>query len=146
MCSDALSKIDKGVNDNRFGPSSKEEVLPFVSKHIMPGTQIFSDGLRAYRDNLVKMGYPGSEYVSHKDGEFVRTCTDGEKCHTNSIDGLWGLLKADLRYRLKLQSWECMSLPGRGTMLGLLDGTVLRHSWTYVVLDLMCLLTFCALK
>ena len=91
--------IDRGLlKAPAFRPSSKAEVLPFVSKHILPGTRGFSDGLRAYRDNLVNMGYPGSETVSHKEGEYVKKLADGVSCHTNTIDGLWAHIKGHLRY------------------------------------------------
>ena len=91
-------KLDREGCGNRFGPSSKDEVLPFVEKFVVKGSRVFSDGLRAYRDNLVGMGYPGSECVSHKEGEYVKEVSGGVLCHTNTIDGMWGHVKGHLRF------------------------------------------------
>ena len=64
------------------------------------GSIVCSDRLRAYRDNLGKMGYKWAG-VDHKSGEFIRhdpiyTPTNKKKLlpvSSNMIDGLWGPLK-----------------------------------------------------
>ena len=46
-------------------------MLPLVEKFVQKGSIVCSDRLRAYRDNLGKMGYKWAG-VDHKSGEFIR--------------------------------------------------------------------------
>ena len=73
----------------------KAEVMPtvsakalqrFVTSHIHPKTQVYSDGNRGYR-GLRKRGYP-LEQVNHSVGEYVR-----DMAHTNGIESFWAMLK-----------------------------------------------------
>lgn len=76
------------------GAAPAEEVIPRVTRWVEPNSTVFTDGLRAYLQ-LKKHGYD-HDYVKHCEGQWVKQRGD-VKCHTQSIDGLWGRLKAWLR-------------------------------------------------
>ena len=56
----------------RFGPTRKDEVLPLMEKFVQEGSIVCSGRLRAYRDNLKKMGYKWAG-VDNKNAEFFRS-------------------------------------------------------------------------
>ena len=80
---------------SRFGPARASEVLPLVREHIEPDGIIISDRLRAYRENLPKLGYKWRS-VNHSEGQYSTTA-DGLRIHTNTIDGHWGQWKNVMR-------------------------------------------------
>lgn len=61
-----------------------------INKFIKKGSTVFTDGLWAYR-HLPKHGYP-HDFVDHAKNEYVRG-----NVHTQTIEGLWGGLKARLK-------------------------------------------------
>ena len=73
-------------------------VIPRVQRWIEPGSTVFTDGLRAYKQ-LPKLPQKYKhDYVCHNEGEWTKeTSCCQEQCHTQAIDGLWGRLKAWLR-------------------------------------------------
>ena len=86
-----------GSGRHRFGPAKATEVLPLVTKCVRPGSIIMSDGLAAYKRNIIKMGYR-HHYVSHQDGEYAkRTDSFYGVVHINTIEGIWGNYKNFLR-------------------------------------------------
>lgn len=64
----------------------KTLVLDFVARAVRPGSHVFTDGFRYYRD-LSKIGYRHA-WVDHNAGEYVK----GD-VHTNGIEGFWGFMK-----------------------------------------------------
>ena len=54
-----------------FGPAKADEVLPLVSKCVLPGSSIFSDELAAYKKNLTEMGFT-HDYVKLEKGQYVK--------------------------------------------------------------------------
>lgn len=64
----------------------KSIVLEFVSRAVVPGAQVFTDGFPYYRD-LKALGYR-HEWVDHNAREYVR----GD-VHTNGLEGFWGFMK-----------------------------------------------------
>ena len=89
--------------DHRFGPAKADEVLPLVSKTVALGTIIFSDGLAAYKNKLVEMGYK-HDSVSHQAGEYAKNSRKkqlkGLRVHINTIEGVWGNFKNWIRGKL----------------------------------------------
>uniref|UniRef100_A0A915J066 ISXO2-like transposase domain-containing protein n=1 Tax=Romanomermis culicivorax TaxID=13658 RepID=A0A915J066_ROMCU len=61
--------------------NSREILFPLIEKHIPKTTKLYHDGLATY-SNLDDLGYFHNK-------EFVGS--DG--MHTNTIEGLWGLIK-----------------------------------------------------
>ena len=95
----AMLHIFKKLNSDghhRFGPAKASEVLPLVSKTVVPGSIIFSDGLAAYKNKLVEMGYK-HDFVSHQAGEYAKNSRKkplkGLRVHINTIEGVWGNFK-----------------------------------------------------
>jgi transposase-like protein len=71
-------------------PNAKRRTLiPIIRSQVKTGGSIYTDGCKSYRI-LPKLRYH-HEWVDHDAGEFVR----GD-VHTQTIDGLWGLLKTHL--------------------------------------------------
>lgn len=65
---------------------TREVLIPLIQKHIIPGSEIWSDGWAAYR-NLSSLGFV-HKVVNHNE-EFV--AEDGT-C-TNAVEGYWARLK-----------------------------------------------------
>ena len=87
ICFCPFQKLTK-TGSHRFGPAKAAEVLPLVAKCVKKGSIVFSDGLRAYKSKLKRMGYQHSS-VNHQSGEYARQSSqyDGVVVHTNSIEG-----------------------------------------------------------
>jgi transposase len=64
----------------------REDLLPIVSKRVLPASTVYTDEWRAYND-LGKMGYQHSR-VAHAQKVYV----SGD-VHTQSIEGFWSLVK-----------------------------------------------------
>ncbi len=68
-------------------PDVKRRTLaPMVERHVMTGSNIFTDELRSYHD-LPQRGY-NHRAVSHRRGVYVVA-----DVHTNTVEGFWNLLK-----------------------------------------------------
>ena len=74
-------------------------VIPVLTRHIMPGCTINTDGAHVY-NHLNQMNYVHN-VVIHKDN-FVNPLTGH---HTNCIEGFWG----NLKMKLKEYSWKSTS-------------------------------------
>ena len=87
-----------------FGPATAAEVLPLVTKCVLAGSIVFSDGLIAYKNNLKKMGYQ-HDYVNHQKGEYAKTATVFDSVvHINSIEDAWSCYKNFLRGKKGIKS------------------------------------------
>ena len=84
----------------------RETLLPLIKRHIRPGTIIYSDGAPMYH-SLEHEGYH-HDVVIHEE-EFTTINEHGQLVHTNSIEGWWGNIKAELKRM-------------RGTSPGMLPG------------------------
>ena len=70
--------------------AGKEALMPHIARHVIPGTRISTDEFVTYQ-GLSKLGYP-HKTVNHSKKEYVRGRT-----HTNTVEGLWSLLKRSIR-------------------------------------------------
>ena len=90
-----FNKLD-GKGHHRFGPAKASEVLPLVAKTVSAGSIVFSDGLAAYKNKLVEMGFT-HDFVSHQAGQYAKNSRKkklkGIRVHTNTIEGVWGNFK-----------------------------------------------------
>lgn len=68
---------------------SMDYIRKTLSRRVIPGCHIFTDGYKMYR-GLNDHGYYQT-YVDHDGGEYVRGIV-----HTNNIEGFWGILKRKL--------------------------------------------------
>jgi len=84
--------IAKAVRD-----VSKKTIYPLIRKHVVPGAVIYTDEYRVYEgiSKIRVKGGPGgtpANYkhfrIKHADGVYVRG-----HIHTNSVEGLWSLIK-----------------------------------------------------
>lgn len=69
----------------------RDTVLPIVREHVAAGSEVFTDEYVIYR-TLPEEGYL-HDTVNHKAGEYVRYREDGEKVHTNEMEGFWSYPK-----------------------------------------------------
>ena len=76
------------------GAAPAEEVIPKLQRWVAKGSTVYTDGLRAYV-RIKNMGYK-HDHVKHSAGQWVKE-TGQHSVHTQSVDGLWGRLKAFLR-------------------------------------------------
>ena len=89
-----------------------------MEKFLKKGSIVCSDRLRAYRDNLHKMGYQWAG-VDHKNAEFLRhdpihTSTGKKKLlpvSSNIIDGLWTHVKEFFLHHRAVQHQRYPFLP-----------------------------------
>lgn len=65
----------------------KHSLMPVVQQHVLPGTNVHTDGLRSYA-SLGQCGYR-HEKVNHQIGQYVSPTG----CTVNSIEGFWAMLK-----------------------------------------------------
>ncbi len=79
--------------------NSHADLLPLIKKHIDTTVDIFHDGLATY-GNLATEGYRHFE-VNHS-LEF----STPEGIHTNTIEGLWGLVKQRISRMHGLKSYD----------------------------------------
>ena len=87
---------------------TKKALWPIIQANVLPQTTIFSDGWRAYR-KLPTLGYKHA-WVDHSKN-FVDP--QNPTLHTNSVEGLWGVIKKwlpksgayNLANNLKLFLW-----------------------------------------
>jgi transposase len=86
--------IAKAVKD-----TSRDSIYPLVSKHVVPGSVIYTDEYPVYDGIPMFQKHGNSWYptyqhrtVRHSDGECVR----GD-AHTNSVEGFWMLIKTGIR-------------------------------------------------
>ncbi len=71
----------------RIVPEVKRRTLsPLVEKHVLTGSNVFTDELKSYHD-LTEKGFVHKS-VSHRSGVYVV----GD-VHTNTLEGFWNLLK-----------------------------------------------------
>ena len=100
------------------GAAPADAVLPLVERWVEEGSTIFTDGLRAYlRLPKLKGKDYKHHYVRHDRGEWVaEDSVQGQKVHTQGVDGMWGHLKTWLRTR-------------RGVRKGWLKGYVASFEW-----------------
>jgi transposase-like protein len=66
----------------------KDTLEPIVIHHVAPGSIVYTDEHLAYRDLPHRFDH---STVRHSRGEYVRGAT-----HTNSIEGVWALLKRQI--------------------------------------------------
>lgn len=67
--------------------ASSKELVGYIRKHVVPGATVYTDQLNAY--NTVGKGRRyNHRRILHSAGEYVR----GD-IHTNSVEGLWSLIK-----------------------------------------------------
>ena len=67
--------------------ASSKELVGYIRKHVLPGATVYTDQLNAY--NTVGKGRRyNHRRILHSAGEYVR----GD-IHTNSVEGLWSLIK-----------------------------------------------------
>ena len=69
---------------------SAATLLPIIKEHVNSGSEIYTDGFKAY-DGLVDAGYKKHYRVIHSKNEFA----NGRK-HINGIENFWGLAKTRL--------------------------------------------------
>lgn len=69
-------------------------LLPLIRRHILPGTQIISDGWAAYR-GIGRLGMAYVHDIVVHDVGFVNPLDSN--VHTNTIEGLWSLVKKKFR-------------------------------------------------
>ena len=80
-----------------FSGVTAEEITPFVQKHVVKGSTIYTDEFQSYkrlsmlRDENGKRVYRHRR-IRHNDGVYVR----GD-IHTNSVEGFWMLVKTGIR-------------------------------------------------
>ncbi len=79
--------------------NSREDLLPLIKKHISTTVPVYHDGLATYSSLHVE-GYKHFE-VNHS-LEF--STSDG--VHTNTIEGLWGLMKQRIARMHGLKSYD----------------------------------------
>ena len=65
---------------------SKKELLPVIRGHIKEGSEVFTDGWRAY-DGLITDGYRHHR-INHDGNEFAHG-----RNHVNGIESFWGYAK-----------------------------------------------------
>ena len=70
------------------GPPTADEVHPFASTWVQPGSTVYTDGARAHEVLAAKLSWTHHTII-HKKGEWVRN-VGTKKVHMNKIDGLWG--------------------------------------------------------
>ncbi|KAF8356938.1 hypothetical protein PRIPAC_91933 [Pristionchus pacificus] len=71
----------------------KETLLPLIEENIAPGSRIISDGWKSYFDiGQLPSGYH-HDVVNHT--KYFKDPVSG--AHTNTIEGLWALLKQPLK-------------------------------------------------
>jgi transposase-like protein len=68
----------------------KRTLMPIITRHIAPGSTIYSDGYQLYQET-VHEGYI-HDFVDHHQHEYARGDVS-----TNAMEGFWGLLKRRLR-------------------------------------------------
>lgn len=69
----------------------RDTVFPIVKAHVAEGTEVFTDEFRVY-DTLSEEGYR-HDTVCHSEGQYVKYRRDGEKVHTNEMEGFWSYPK-----------------------------------------------------
>lgn len=72
-------------------------IQPLIQRYVQPGTLIYTDEYTIY-SRLVGWGY-AHKTVNHSQGEYARD-EDGDdfhEVHTNTIEGVWSLLRSWLR-------------------------------------------------
>ena len=67
---------------------TKKALWPIVQAHVLIGTDLITDGWRAYR-RLPEIGYP-HRWINH---DLYYVHPDDATLHTNGIEGLWGKFK-----------------------------------------------------
>ena len=75
----------------------QQTIQPLIQQHVQPETLIYTDEYNIY-SRLVQWGY-SHKTVNHSQGEYARD-EDGDgfhEVHTNTIEGVWSLLRAWLR-------------------------------------------------
>ena len=86
---------------------TKKALWPIVQAHVLLGTDLITDGWRAYR-RLPEIGYP-HRWINH---DLYYVHPDDATLHTNGIEGLWGKFKRWLpqsgRYNLEEYMWLFM--------------------------------------
>ena len=76
----------------RVVPNCKRDtVLPIIKEHVAEGGEVFTDEFSIYK-TLSDEGYQ-HDTVCHKDGQYVKYRADGEKVHTNEMEGFWSYPK-----------------------------------------------------
>ncbi|MHA1564075.1 MAG: IS1595 family transposase [Alphaproteobacteria bacterium] len=70
--------------------AGKEALMPLIIHNVLPGTRISTDEFGSYM-HLAKHGYEHGT-VNHGKGQYARGLT-----HTNTIEGLWSILKRSIR-------------------------------------------------
>ena len=85
----------------------KATLLPIIRDHVAEGSIVYHDDWAAYGQLHTDLDFRHYSVV-HK-YNFVQTHEDGSVVHTNTIEGLWGNLKAKLKY---LHGTSRTKLPG----------------------------------
>lgn len=69
----------------------RDTVLPIIKAHVAEGSEVFTDEFRVY-DTLSEEGYR-HDTVCHSAKQYVKYREDGEKVHTNEMEGFWSYPK-----------------------------------------------------
>ena len=86
-----IASRENGQIEAHAVPNTKSRtLLPIIENEVSKGAQIYTDEYRVY-NSLHKMGY-GHEKVLHSHNIYVMG-----KCHTNTIDGFWALVKNGIK-------------------------------------------------
>ena len=78
--------VAKVVDDTK-----RDTLLPMIQEAVEEGTEVFTDEYSAYA-TLTKEGY-AHDTVKHGERQYVKYRVDGEKVHTNELEGFWSYPK-----------------------------------------------------
>mgnify|MGYP001577496818 CR=1 FL=1 len=77
------------VHAKVVGAATAEELFPFISEHVEPGSEMLTDAAKVYR-GLTPVQYV-HEFVGHSE-QYVR-----DHVHTNGLENFWSLLKRSIK-------------------------------------------------
>jgi len=69
----------------------RDTLLPIIKEHVEEGSEVFTDEFSVYA-TLGDEGYK-HDTVNHGSGQYVKYRDDGEKVHTNEMEGFWSYPK-----------------------------------------------------
>lgn len=86
--------VERGGNVVAVATSdtTSKTILPIISKHVSPGSTVFTDRFQAYASLTKRMPELTHRRIQHDEGVYVV----GNR-HTNTIENFWSLLKRTLR-------------------------------------------------
>ena len=79
----------------------QQTIQPLIQRYVQPATLIYTDEYNIY-SRLIRWGYV-HKTINHSHGEFARDedagtlWVDFHEVHTNTIEGVWSLLRSWLR-------------------------------------------------